>query len=83
MWFTLINVAHIFACTIANLLPSHHLHFGIGMQMCANLILHPVNVSTILGAQSPTKSSKNSTVREFKSEIEVVMRSNVVFLLFS
>ena len=42
-----------------------------------------MNVPTILVAQSPTRSRKTPTVREFKTEIEVVMRSIVDFSLFS
>ena len=53
-----------------------------GCKCSANLIFHPVNVSIILGVQSPTRSRKTPTVREFKPEIEGVMRSNVIFTIF-
>ena len=74
------------AYTIANLLPSQHLHFDTDrdanvVQICQ--IFHPVNVSIILRVQSPTRSRKTLTVREFKPEIEGVMRSNVEFSLYS
>ena len=54
-----------------------------GCKCSANLIFHPVNVSIILGLQSPTRSRKTPTVRECKPEIEGVVRSNVEFSLYS